>query len=172
MHMSLYRLVLLAVLLPFSYSSPVFGVTVSSFSPTIGGIGDQVMITGSGFYPGTLVVRFNGVQDPNAHPIAVNGTSIQAFVPSGASNGPISVSINGGAPAFSSEDFTVIGAGPYVTNLFPNTGSANTLVTIEGLHFFTANTTNVYFGNIRGNNFNLQSDNRIQVNAPSGVTNG
>jgi uncharacterized repeat protein (TIGR01451 family) len=147
-----------------------FGVTVSSFSPTVGGINDQVTITGSGFFPGSLAVRFNGVLDPTA--ATADGIRIQARVPAGASNGPISVSVSGGPPAFSAEDFTVIGPGPYVTNFSPYTGSANTLVTVEGLHFFTASATNVFFGGIRGNNFNLQSDNRIQVNVPSGVTNG
>jgi large repetitive protein len=156
-------------------SSTLMAASISSFSPTIGGVNDQVTILGSGFFPGTLVVRFNGVIDPTAQAIAQDGTSIQAQVPAGATNGPISVSINGGAPTFSATDFTVIGPGPYITNFSPYVGSATTPVTIEGLHFFISQTdkaTNAYFGGIRGDNFFVQSPNRITVNAPAGVTNG
>ena len=109
---------------------PVAAVNVSSFSPTVGSPGDQVQIQGSGFYPGTLVVRFNGVQDPSAQAIAQDGSSILAKVPSGATTGPISVSLNGGTAASSADDFTVIGAGPYVLDFSPFTGSDGTQVLI------------------------------------------
>jgi len=169
--MNSYRRVVIGVFLLFLTCLSGFGVSVDSFSPTIGGINDQVTITGSGFYPGTLALRFNGVLDPTAQATAQNGTIIVARVPSGASNGPISVSINGGPPAFSTEDFTVIGPGPYITNFTPNTGSAlTTQVTIEGLHFSTA--TNAYFGGIPGNSFAVLTPYIIKVTAPAGVTNG
>src|SRR5438552_6675322 len=149
---------------------PLWAVSVTSFSPPLGGVGDQVTINGSGFYPGTLVVRFNGTQDPTAQATADNGTVIQARVPTGATPGPISVSVNGGAPASSAQDFTVIGPGPYITNFSPYVGSATTPVLIDGVHFTTA--TNAYFAGKAGVNFFVQSEYRIQVNAPNGVTSG
>src|SRR5262245_40786785 len=94
-HMTLYSRFLAGVFLLVSSLSTLKAASISSFSPAIGGVGDQVMILGSGFFPGTLVVRFNGVLDPTAQAIAQDGTSIQAQVPAGATNGPISVSING-----------------------------------------------------------------------------
>src|SRR5690242_13971407 len=75
-HMSSYlRFLAGSVFLLFSLK-PVGAVNVSSFSPTVGSPGDQVTILGSGFYPGTLVVRFNGVQDPTAQANAQDGTCI------------------------------------------------------------------------------------------------
>src|SRR4051812_21832762 len=49
--------------------------TVSSFTPQFGSVGEQVTISGSGF-TGTVVVRFNGVQDPS--PFVGSSASIQA----------------------------------------------------------------------------------------------
>jgi len=166
MHMSLYRSVLLLVL--FS-STRALLANVSSFSPVFGSPGDQVTILGSGFYPGTLVVRFNGVQDFTAQANAADGTSILARVPAGATNGPISVSVNGGAPASSVQDFTVIGPGPYVTGFTPDVGSAGLKVTISGVHFTSV--TNVFFGGLAGTILE-HSETQIGVNAPTGVTNG
>ena len=162
---------LVAVLL-FTEAVPLLGVNITSFSPTLGSVSNQVTIYGSGFYPGTLVVRFNGVQDPTAQATAADGTIIQAKVPSGAplGPGPISVQVNGGGVAMSGDDFTVIGPGPYITNFSPNVGSANTLVIIQGVHFTTA--TNASFAGIAGTSFFVQSENSIQVRAPSGVVSG
>src|SRR5258708_23638504 len=140
-----------AVWLVFLGARPLLGVNVTSFSPTLGSAGDQVTITGSGFptsNPQNLVVRFNGIQDTNARSTAADGTIIMARVPSGAplGPGPISVQVNGGPVAMSAQDFTVIGPGPYVTSFSPPVGSANTLVTIPGVHFTTA--TNAYFAGV------------------------
>src|SRR2546428_11919373 len=99
----------LAALLFLAAALPLLGVTVNSFNPPLGGVGDQVTIYGSGFYPGTLVLRFKGTQDPTAQATAADGTIIQARVPTGAMTGPISVSVNGGSPASSAQDFTVVG---------------------------------------------------------------
>src|SRR5262245_63446074 len=125
--MTMYSRFLAGALLLVLSPGVLMAASISSFTPTIGGVGDQVKIEGSGFNPGpsgTLVVRFNGVLDSTAIPIDANGTIIQAQVPPGATNGPISVSVNGGAPAFSTTDFTVIGPGPYITNFTPYAGSA------------------------------------------------
>src|SRR5262245_8310973 len=106
--MSLYSRFLAGVFVLLLNGWSLMGASISSFSPTIGGANDQVTIYGTGFYPGTLVVRFNGVV-ASAQATAQNGTIIEALVPATATNGPISVTINGGTPAFSATDFTVIG---------------------------------------------------------------
>jgi len=84
------------------------------------------------------------------------------------------VQVNGGTPASSAQDFTVIGPGPYVTNFSPNVGSASTIVTIQGVHFATPTNqvTNVYFAGVAGTSLNVQSVNQLQVRAPSGVVSG
>src|SRR5438094_2792084 len=163
-----------AVLLVFAGARPLWGVNITSFSPTFGSVGDQVTITGSGFPttppPQNLVVRFNGIRDTTAQSTAADGSTIKAQVPAGATSGPISVQVNGGTVAMSAQDFTVIGPGPYVTSFSPPVGSANTLVTIQGVHFTTA--TNAYFAGVAGTSFFVQSENQLQVRAPSGVVSG
>ena len=160
-----------AVLLVFVGAQPLWGVNITSFSPTFGSVSNQVTIYGSGFYPGTLGVWFNGTK-ASAQATAADGTIIMARVPSGAplGPGPISVQVNGGTVAMSAQDFTVIGPGPYVTSFSPPVGSANTLVTIQGVHFTTA--TNAYFAGVAGTSFFVQSENQLQVRAPSGVVSG
>ena len=154
-----------------------FGVTISSFYPPLGSGGDQVTINGSGFYPGTLIVRFNGVQDTNAYASAADGTIILSRVPYNAplGAGRISVTVNGNS-ASSLQDFTVIGPGPYITNFNPVAGSPGTTVFIDGVHFTnpdsTPSATNAYFNGKAGANFFAQSDIRILVDAPAGVTTG
>jgi RHS repeat-associated protein len=81
-----------------SLSDPV----VSGFSPTSGGPGAQVTINGSGFgaTQGTSTVSFNGV--PATVYTWADG-QIVAFVPTGATTGPISVTvgnITGSGPTF------------------------------------------------------------------------
>ncbi len=70
-----------------SYSGAAFVPSVSSFTPSEGSAGTSVSVTGSHFTDAT-VVQFNGV----AASFTINSdTSITATVPSGATNGPISV---------------------------------------------------------------------------------
>lgn len=70
------------------YATPV----ITSFSPTHGLPGTNVVITGSNFL-GTTVVRFNGTNASFTPP--TNNTTLVAVVPNGAQTGPITV----GAPA-------------------------------------------------------------------------
>jgi large repetitive protein len=170
----------LALLTLLTFACPAGAAPViSSFSPVFGASNDVSYITilGSGFYPGTLVVKFNGVQDPTAAAILVNGTEIHAHVAPGTpvGAGKIFVSVNG-ASTFSANDFTVIGPGPFVTNFTPVIGAAGTTVTILGVHFYNGasalQVTNVSFNGIIGTGLFVVSDNQITVQAPSGVTTG
>jgi large repetitive protein len=153
-------------------TSVVSAQNISSFSPMFGSSNDLsfVDINGSGFSGGTLVVKFGNAQDLSAG--ATSDIHIQARVPSSAPTGQclISVSKNGGPPAFSPQFFTVIGPGPYVTNFTPYVGSSNTTVTIGGAHF--AGVTNVSFNGKSGTSLAVTLDYRLTVNAPGGVTSG
>ena len=65
--------------------------SISSISPTSGGIGTQVVITGSGFGPqGSSMVLLN---DTAATANAWSGTSISINVPAGATTGPLVVCV-------------------------------------------------------------------------------
>jgi hypothetical protein len=165
--------VLLAALL-YSHSG-IAAPIISSFSPVYGSSSDTtyIQIFGSGFYPGTLVVKFNGVPASDAAATTADGTFIQARVPASAplGAGPIFVSVNG-VSTFSAADFTVIGAGPYVTSFDPYRGPTGTKVTLDGTHFATGNATNVAFNGKLGVGFSRVSDTRIQVDVPAGATTG
>jgi hypothetical protein len=76
--------------------------TITSFAPTIGGVGASVVISGTRF-GGTSAVLFNGVP---AMFTEDSGTQITATVPAGATTGPISVRATAGT-ATSATDFTV-----------------------------------------------------------------
>jgi large repetitive protein len=160
------------VILPLLGASLVSGQNISSFNPTFGSSSDLsfIDINGSGFSGGTLVVKFGNAQDTTAG--ATSDTHIQARVPASAplTNCLISVSKNGGPPAFSPQFFTVIGPGPYVTNFNPFVGSSTTLVTIGGAHF--AGVTNVSFNGKSGTGLAVTLDYSLTVHAPSGVTSG
>ena len=150
----------------------LFGAPViTSFTPTFGASSDPsyISISGSGFSPGTLVVKFNGVQDTGAK--ATAGNLIQALVPAGATNGanPIFVSVNG-VITYSEQDFTVIGPGPYITDFSPTNGSSGAAVTINGAHFSTPLT--VKFNGLTAPGASAPTPTQISVNAPSGVTSG
>lgn len=88
-----------------SYQSQTFTVTTSitGFSPTSGGAGTAVTITGTGF-TGATDVKFNGT---SVSSFTVNSdTQISTTVPSGATSGPISV-VGTGGTATSSTSFVV-----------------------------------------------------------------
>jgi hypothetical protein len=155
-------------------AGPLFGdPAITSFTPTFGASADPsyITITGSGFNPGTLVVRFNGVQDLGASANAADGTSIQAHVPVGATNGtnPIFVSVND-VGTYSVQDFTVIGPGPYITDFSPTTGSSGAPVTINGTHF--TGVTGVKFNGKSAAFDPPTTDTQMKAYAPSGVTSG
>jgi hypothetical protein len=145
-----------------------FGQAISSFDPGLGSTGDTVFISGSGFFPGTLVVRFNGTYDSSALANA-GGTLITAHVPSGATTGPISVQINTGTPVSSSQDFTVF-TGPYATNFTPAVGGNRASITIGGLHLLS--TSGVLFNGKPAFSFFASSDFTMNAQAPDGVNTG
>ena len=142
--------------------------SISSFTPLYGAPGDLVRIYGSGFSPGALAVRFNGVLDPTAQATAQN--QIQALVPNGATTGPISVSVGGGSSVYSLVDFIIIGAGPYVVSFSPTFGSASTEVAISGAHFTGAHT--VLFDGVAATSFYVETDGSIRAFPPANVTTG
>jgi uncharacterized repeat protein (TIGR01451 family) len=149
------------------------GQSISSFSPAFGANSDPFLvdINGTGFAPGTLVVKFgNAVCTSNTG--ATSSTHIQAQVPANAPLGPcrISVQVNGGTPAQSAAQFTVIGPGPYISDFTPLIGSAGALVSINGAHF--NGVTNVTFNGKTTMGTNISSYTNIQATAPPGVTSG
>jgi hypothetical protein len=90
--------------------------TISSFSPSSGKVGSNVVITGTNFGPGTKVFFSSNKQ---ATPVTViSDTTVQVKVPTGAVSGPITVS-NAGGSSTSSTSFTVTTAASATTAVVP-----------------------------------------------------
>jgi len=113
------------------------GFAITSFTPTSGPIGTAVTIYGAGFdpTPANNVVKFNGIV---ATVTASASGSISTAIPSGATTGPISVTV-GTSTATSSQPFTVTVPGaPTISSFSPTIGAVTTTVTVNGSNFDTA----------------------------------
>ncbi|MBC7946863.1 MAG: VCBS repeat-containing protein [Chitinophagaceae bacterium] len=118
--------------------------TISSFTPSNGGIGTSVSITGTNFIA-VSTVSIGGVAVSS---FTVNsGTSITAIVAEGAS-GSVAVTTPGGiAISTSAFDFPP----PTITSFTPDSGPAGTSITITGTNFRSDPSGNiVFFGAVRG----------------------
>jgi hypothetical protein len=137
---------------------------ITSFSPTSGGVGTAMTITGSGF-TGATGVAFNGAA---AATYAVQSdTQITASVPAGATTGPISVATPGGT-ATSGASFTVVAA-PAIDSLSPSSGKPGKSVTITGTNFGGA--TKVAFNGTAAT-YTLKSATQLVATVPQGATTG
>jgi large repetitive protein len=142
---------------------------ITSMDPPLGAPGERIVLTGSGFAAGAKVTFFNGVQDTTA--AAASTTTIYAHVPAGARTGPITVQV-GANSATSVADFTVVGFGPYISDLVPAYGSVNEDIVILGWHL--TNATSVKFAGGKNSLAFMPNANGSQITArvPSGATNG
>jgi YD repeat-containing protein len=116
-------------------------LAVLQFTPSSSLVGTTVTIYGTGFSatPASNTVKFNGT---TATVLTASTTVLTANVPSGATTGPISVTV-GANTATSTASFTV-GASPSPTiSIFsPSVGTAGTAVTITGTNYDTTPTKN------------------------------
>ncbi|MEK6837071.1 MAG: IPT/TIG domain-containing protein, partial [Nanoarchaeota archaeon] len=118
-----------------SSTGVTFTVTpkIISLSPSSGQVGTVVSISGYNFgaSQGTSTVTFNGI---TAAPLTWSNTTITVPVPSGASTGPVVVTVNG----MGSNEiiFTVtVPMPPEITSLSPASGPANSTIIINGANF-------------------------------------
>ncbi len=140
--------------------------TITSFSPTSGPIGTQVLISGNNF-TGATAVRFGSTNQPA---FTVNSDiQVVTSVPSGATTGKISIDTPTGT-ATSQADFTVSAAGaPIITSFSPQSGSPGSTVTLTGSNF--TGTTLVQFNGVSAG-FTVNSATQITTTVPNGSTTG
>jgi hypothetical protein len=105
---------------------------IDSFSPAEGPIGADVSIQGANL-SNVLEVRFNGVLATRIFRARPDGAAVRAFVPAGASTGPITVTTAAGT-AQSATDFVVFPP-PTIASFSPASGPVGTVVTVEGSGF-------------------------------------
>jgi uncharacterized repeat protein (TIGR01451 family) len=143
------------------------GPFLTGFAPAYGAVNDTVIIYGW-HLTNTTAVKFGGKAATSIMPNAA-GSQITTRVPSGATNGPITVTTIYGT-SNTPAPFTVIGAGPFIASFFPPIVTPGGTVSVEGAHF--TGVTDVSFNGKPGRNLFVQSDILLRVDAPPDVANG
>ena len=143
------------------------GPTITGFAPAYGAVNDQIIIAGVHFTAAS-VVKFNGVT-ATMRTVNTAGTQITAFVPAGASSGPISVTTVIGT-SNSPMPFTFIGPEPYITGFTPGSGNVGDSVTIFGVHF--TGTTAVRFNGTNALFSPPATDTTLTAFVPGGAMSG
>lgn len=143
---------------------------ISGFTPTTGGPGSSVTISGFNFdtTPSANTVLFNGIQA-----VVNSGTATQLVVtvPPGATTGPISVTCNDNQTALSADTFTVPPP-PAITGFNPITATEGQDVTIDGSNFDTNAAGNTVQFNGTAATVVTASANQLLVKVPAGATTG
>ncbi len=137
---------------------------ITSFAPTTGGVGANVVLTGTKLN-GATQVKFNGVA---ATFTVDSATQISATVPAGATTGQIVVTTPAGT-ATSAASFTVQPT-PAITSLTPLSGGVGATVVIAGANLNGA--TAVKFNNVNQPAFTVNSAAQITTTVPAGATSG
>ena len=152
-------------------SSTALGVpsapTVSGFTPSEGGAGTAVTITGTGF---TYAQGVNFTNSRTANFYVSSDTELIAFVPGGAVDGPISV-FTGGVSGTSTARFTVTSTCvPVVTSFSPARGGRSSSVAVTGRCF--TGTSAVSFNGAKAGSFVVYSDTQLGANLPVDASSG
>jgi IPT/TIG domain len=159
----------------FTANATACPVTVTGFNPTTGVVGTSVVITGTGFAAGATV-KFN---QTSATGVVVNSpTQITATVPTGATTGPIRVTVSGHT-ARSTANFTVVPVpAPTISSFTPLFGPVGTSVKITGTNFsgtvsgVSFTTSSVKFNITSATTFHVDSATQITATVPTGATTG
>jgi hypothetical protein len=144
---------------PSSSTVPV----ITSFTPTDGGVGTTVTLTGTGF-DGTKAVSVGGAQVTSYD--RQSDTKLTLVVPTTAPSGYIAVA-NGKGSGGSTTKFYV---SPSVDSISPTSGSPGTAVTITGSGL--SGLAKVMFGTRAATSFYVTSPNQAQAVVPLAATTG
>lgn len=140
--------------------------TISGFSPTTGGGGTAVTISGT-WFTGATAVTFNGV--PAQFTVVAAGT-IVAGVPTGASTGKIAVTT--AANTVSSAGSFTVGSkavAPKISGFSTSSGSVGTAVTVSGSNLGAAIAVKV--GGVAAT-YRVLSATQVSVTVPAGAVTG
>lgn len=147
----------------FTYPAPP---TVIGVSPTSGGVGTSVTVTGTNYYLNALVAFGT---TPASSVTFVSSTRLTATAPTG--SGTVDVRVTVGSqtspPNPPSDQFTFTGTAPTVTGVVPWEGPAGTNVQINGTHF--QSTATVSFGGTSAGGVTYISPTQLDAIAPTGT---
>jgi len=143
---------------------------VTGFEPVLAAPGDRIRIDGINF-TGVLSpggVKFNGANSKSN--IVTADTQIFAYVPNNATTGPLTV-INSFGAGTNTEEFTVIGNLPVITDFSPSSGARGTPVTVNGKNFIGPVTVK-FNGAVDPTTTNASAPTQIHAAVPSNATTG
>nr|WP_214607025.1 FG-GAP-like repeat-containing protein [Hymenobacter arizonensis] len=147
----------------FVYHNRPVGPSISSFTPTSGGAGTVVTLTGTALSSVTGVT-VGGVSVPFT---VVSSTQITLTIRTNTATGRIVVNSPFGTST-SSSNFTM--PAPTISSFTPSSGAVQRLVTVTGTYFSGA--TAVRFNGLTAPGFNVVSETVITVLVPAGVSTG
>ena len=146
--------------------------SITGFTPSSGAVGTTVIITGTNFSAtvASNTVTFNGTA---ATVTAAATTQLTVTVPSGATSGAITVTVNS-QTATSSDTFTVTTASsattPTIASFTPTSGAVGTTVVITGTNFSTTLASNIVTVNGTVATVTNATATQLTVTVPSGTT--
>lgn len=139
----------------------------TNFSPTSGGPGKEVNITGN-FITGALYTVYFG--DVAIQGNATSATNLKVDVPVGINEGNVKIYLAvGGKKLTIAKEFKILG--PSITSFSPLSGNAGTVVTIKGDGFARYYPSYVKFGTIEAPISSI-TENTITVAVPSNLNPG
>src|SRR5690349_5858141 len=138
---------------------------ISDFSPARGATNTVLTIDGFNFL-GTTNVLFN---NRVAAFTVTAPTQIQATVPTGATNGPVTVQTQAGAVT-STNDFIVTGPAPIIDDFSPGIGAPGVGVIIDGTNFKSPVT--VKFNGVSDTTAAVTAPTQISAHVPASATTG
>jgi hypothetical protein len=164
----LCTLVLLSSLFLSTICQAQSAPTISYTNPVNGPVGTSIKIVGNNFgsTQGASTVTFNGT---TATPTSWSNTQIFAPVPSGATTGPIVVTVGGVA---SNHVNFVVGTPPTISYTNPVNGPVGTSITIVGNYFGSTQASNALTFNGTTATPTSWSNTQIVTPVPSGSTTG
>ena len=149
-------------------------LVISEFTPNRGPIGTTVTISGVGFSTtvSANIVKFNGV---TATVSAATATTLVTKVPTGATTGPITVTV-GTKVATSATPFTITtvpdNGVPVITSFTPKIGLPGAAVSIVGNNFSTTPANNFVFFNRMQATVGATTLTTINTSVPAAATSG
>ena len=138
---------------------------ISGFSPLRSATNTGVTIHGFNFV-GTTNVLFNN--KPTTFAVTAV-TQIQATVPTGATNGPITVQTTAGS-ATTTNDFIIIGPAPIIDDFSPGVGAPGVGVIISGVNF--SGPVTVKFNGVTDPMAAVTAPTQISAQVPAAATTG
>ncbi len=135
--------------------------TITSFTPTSGGTGTAVTITGTNLF-GTTALSFGGTAAASF--TVFSSTSVQAIIASG-TTGDLAVTAAGGSTAFSGFTFVPL---PVIASFTPASAITGTTITITGTNLSGA--TAVSFGGTAAASFTVLSSTSVTAVVGAGAS--